>query len=1409
MYLIPTQIPIKKNHSASIKPIGVAKAGSVHHSCRVAWIEIPRYPPCLSILFSDSIKSQVIYALLDIPGYGDQVQNPFKLITICEDELPIKKIIPWTDSHVIGGMKTFVSCEDGNVRAIIPSSQIYSKKKSHILHPTISRMISPISSHALGLTSMGFANTQRSNDNVIHLHSHLHWGSSYEDDKSEKSETIPIPFLRQWLCSTKVGDRKDSKSSKKSQETSSDSFPVGGSKTKLICELKCSNHSNVSLIPERIVRNGTGNICAVLFNPIPTSEEGKHRIDCDPIAFSMFRSDAEMHHTTDIITIEDGRDIQFSDTGSQCKYFLLDKSGTYLEERTVPSAPDAIESDAHKVRIFREGSVYDTKLNCHRVFLLSNNNFIFLLSRTIDARCLLLYGGESNKFAAEAECIVDGKRSKLWFDEGERLVSLIELPSIDNSGVKNIALSTSSKIMIVSCDGAFTVLSECKQNALCGSLAPIGSHCVSFLTQFSRHRCSIQYLSCLGGHFSVGTITTLSSSHLHQQNHFLALRPDRVVCQSILTVYDQNDKKVIKLPATKPVFPLEPLIANAIGQKKSEHSMNTNSDTENILFSLMERFGVKLDRNPHNEHEGIGTKGIGFSSTIYQMLHDHGYSDLVTKHLNRGKVLTPWIPAKAKINFDGGCREVLHTISDGDDFLLKYLQNGNVNVSCGLPNPLDPVSDILSEYAVKALGQNKLGSALKSMDLIGSSSSHQDLAGLILCMQLSSSKENVESTLSKLDLCDFNSSSLFTLSHAIKNETKNLNEEEKGDGETKSHNIMSQFSPVYQQGICRTRRVGTHLIDYSVIDSIDHNSDSSIGALKYDERKHVWNSGPFEDKEEILLLDSIEEWTGRCRPTILGKEGAEVAAESGQRTLQNILAGMRDDEKSQSEDDSQCSSMEEWVENVGEGRTDEDNLSLYLRFFEGADEDLNWRDEGLTDLSSFQNKPKLIQPDVFSIEATSSNVDEGESGKVRLLHDLVFNRDIDDEEMAGLFFEVKRGSSLDTGMFHNNNYQSRQRATLEFWFYLPKISNEVILARRSICFQNGKNIESLCCVAEKESVIWELVVLPSGRLEFRSCGGQSLNSTSSQDIENSKKKEFTITEDHSDDEYDPGLVSWPREDGYGGWNHVSISFCCRGLDTNECKVSLAMKGTEVASSTVTFQLPTPVLDQGGDVDDALNISALMFGLGAKAGFRITELRAWACRRQLSDIKNSMDFYLDAAKIKKKMLKVSIRGRDEGKGKRSILIPPKALNASLTKPKQLAAPPENDKNRTRKLEVTEKSKGESSFFGSNESFADFGSSFNDKSNNFDKEKSFSHGIEPSLKSVETSTSNVVEHKEDEIGGKGNKLNEGKLQSKEPPYLVVESCLLSEDVRKSAAAALVRGGPATRHFGGNRGGLPHVE
>lgn len=98
------------------------------------------------------------------------------------------------------------------------------------------------------------------------------------------------------------------------------------------------------------------------------------------------------------------------------------------------------------------------------------------------------------------------------------------------------------------------------------------------------------------------------------------------------------------------------------------------------------------------------------------------------------------------------------------------------------------------------------------------------------------------------------------------------------------------------------------------------------------------NEGPQKEKENILLLDRMEEWLGRKRPAVLGKEGAEAALERGEKTLADILNRNDYDDNSFGGENAAKDIMvkDGWVEGVGESRTDEDNLSLYLRFSEGA-----------------------------------------------------------------------------------------------------------------------------------------------------------------------------------------------------------------------------------------------------------------------------------------------------------------------------------------------------------------------------------------------------------------------------------------------------------------------------------------
>jgi hypothetical protein len=63
-----------------------------------------------------------------------------------------------------------------------------------------------------------------------------------------------------------------------------------------------------------------------------------------------------------------------------------------------------------------------------------------------------------------------------------------------------------------------------------------------------------------------------------------------------------------------------------------------------------------------------------------------------------------------------------------------------------------------------------------------------------------------------------------------------------------------------------------------------------------------------------------------------------------------------------------------------------------------------------------------------------SNVDEGESGKVKALFKVVF-------EQSGIglaaALTAPRGGSLDVGMMHGPDHPSRQKCSIEFWFWVP------------------------------------------------------------------------------------------------------------------------------------------------------------------------------------------------------------------------------------------------------------------------------------------------------------------------------------------------------------------------------------
>ena len=139
------------------------------------------------------------------------------------------------------------------------------------------------------------------------------------------------------------------------------------------------------------------------------------------------------------------------------------------------------------------------------------------------------------------------------------------------------------------------------------------------------------------------------------------------------------------------------------------------------------------------------------------------------------------------------------------------------------------------------------------------------------------------------------------------------------------------------------------------------------------------------------MLDRIGDWLGQCRPLILGAEGADAAADRGTKTLADIL-NKADDTFKEEPDDLESVKEDGFLDGVGEGRTDESNLSAYFRMSDGDSEESTWKSEGLIDISPYDNRALVVgNPAHFSLHQSTSSVDEGEPGKVKSLYDLVFD----------------------------------------------------------------------------------------------------------------------------------------------------------------------------------------------------------------------------------------------------------------------------------------------------------------------------------------------------------------------------------------------------------------------------------
>lgn len=625
-----------------------------------------------------------------------------------------------------------------------------------------------------------------------------------------------------------------------------------------------------------------------------------------------------------------------------------------------------------------------------------------------------------------------------------------------------------------------------------------------------------------------------------------------------------------------------------------------------------------------------------------------------------------------------------------------------------------------------------------------------------------------------------------------------------------------------------------------------------LGVLYWSRRNR--NEGPNREKENLLLLDHIQEWFGRRRPVLLGREGVKSAEDRGASTLADILNQGDDDSfGAENEDDFK----DGWVEGVGEGQKDENKLSAYFRFSEGEDEDSSWREEGFSDISKFDVKAFLVGcNESAKLEESTSSVDEGEHGKVKALFDLVFDQ-AGVGLAAALALPAARGGSLDVGMLHGPDHMSRQKCSLEFWFWVPDaIKSDVVLVRRTFG-SSADDLDNVCKATDKSSTLWELILSKVGELEFRTVAGGKVKS---------EPTEPSSDDDNDDDEDEK---KGPQSTILmGRWNHVCITLKQESITSST--VGVFVKGVSACSGTLSFTPPNFELDEfsgASALDPILEKSHLVYGLDHPKGFRLAELRVWALERNDDDIRTFMTEYLNCAETKKKF-RVKIKKKGGAGGKlgqpksgaatgglappKGTLAPPGGAGASSNRPSKrgLLAPPKGSKEGSTPRSVSPQKESTSFGFESmdagfgNDGFGSMaqvapaiqGSAQMKFDSSFTSPSPFSphsvgassHDFSDPAGSPPTFGAGTAEL--DVTGGRGSgddgigmgmggddgfgdiaadPSSEMMMMDDELPEIspLWDSAIpLSEQVRSSAAAALIRGPPATRHFGGNRGGLP---
>ncbi|CAM9458952.1 unnamed protein product, partial [Pylaiella littoralis] len=367
-----------------------------------------------------------------------------------------------------------------------------------------------------------------------------------------------------------------------------------------------------------------------------------------------------------------------------------------------------------------------------------------------------------------------------------------------------------------------------------------------------------------------------------------------------------------------------------------------------------------------------------------------------------------------------------------------------------------------------------------------------------------------------------------------------------------------------------------------------------------------------------------------------------------------------------------------WV-SVGGSWRDEENVCGYWRFSEGAaifGELEEGKQVKISDLSKYSSWA-VVRGQGLTFEDTTSPVDPGDKGKVAEAVDVCFpEKDSPLPGTAGgaaahgagagagpggdvtatggyergVFVRAARGSSIDVGLFHDD--QRRSVATVEIWVNAgeqPTRADEDAKDAEAPTEEDGVGIRDesssspatatvrrrfrqefhvlACRVSASGEHVWSLVVENNGQLAFIPgprgrrdlgpgfCSGTEKvdgGSSSSSSAKIGALKEAVYTK--------AGAFSWDK------WTHVAVTMDT-SRDESSAEVRLFLDGLGVGSGTCRFNKV-----------QQFSLSETWMVLGPDlVGWKLTEARVWAMLRDEEALQDWKDNSLSLAETKKARL----------------------------------------------------------------------------------------------------------------------------------------------------------------------------